>query len=79
MWDFHLNLLWSLGGVISVFLAIDLFCFSFLGIDAVADLFLIALWGRNATGGKSKGYAATKFFIYTQASEKPIMMMAFYY
>lgn len=30
--------------------------------------FLIALWGHNATGGKSKEYAATKFFIYTQAS-----------
>jgi len=30
--------------------------------------FLIALWGHNAPGGKGRVYAATKFFIYTQAS-----------
>ncbi len=30
--------------------------------------FLIALWGHNATNGKTKEYAAKKFFIYTQVS-----------
>lgn len=66
---FHLNLLWSLGGVIGVFLAIDLFLFFFFWeLMLLPIYFLIALWGHNATGGKTKEYAATKFFIYTQAS-----------
>ena len=69
---FHLNLLWSLGGVIGVFLAIDLFLFFFFWeMMLVPIYFLIAIWGHNAppeTGGKTKEYAATKFFIYTQAS-----------
>ncbi|MFW2177195.1 MULTISPECIES: NADH-quinone oxidoreductase subunit M [unclassified Moraxella] len=66
---FHLNLLWSLGGVIGVFLAIDMFLFFFFWeMMLVPIYFLIAIWGHNATGGKTKEYAATKFFIYTQAS-----------
>ena len=66
---FHLNLLWSLGGVIGVFLAIDLFLFFFFWeLMLLPIYFLIALWGHNATGGKTKESAATKFFIYTQAS-----------
>lgn len=66
---FHLNLLWSLGGVIGVFLAIDLFLFFFFWeLMLLPIYFLIALWGHNATDGKTKEYAATKFFIYTQAS-----------
>ena len=66
---FHLNLLWSLGGVIGVFLAIDLFLFFFFWeMMLVPIYFLIAIWGHNATNGKTKEYAATKFFIYTQAS-----------
>ncbi len=66
---FHLNLLWSLGGVIGVFLAIDLFLFFFFWeMMLVPIYFLIALWGHDVVGGKSKEYAATKFFIYTQAS-----------
>ena len=66
---FHLNLLWSLGGVIGVFLAIDLFLFFFFWeMMLVPIYFLIAIWGHNAIGGKTKEYAATKFFIYTQAS-----------
>lgn len=65
---FHLNLLWSLGGVIGVFLAIDLFLFFFFWeMMLVPIYFLIAIWGHN-NGGKTKEYAATKFFIYTQAS-----------
>lgn len=66
---FHLNLLWSLGGVIGVFLAIDMFLFFFFWeMMLVPIYFLIAIWGHNSTTGKTKEYAATKFFIYTQAS-----------
>ncbi|WP_199506789.1 MULTISPECIES: NADH-quinone oxidoreductase subunit M [unclassified Psychrobacter] len=66
---FHLNLLWSLGGVIGVFLAIDMFLFFFFWeMMLVPIYFLIALWGHDVVGGKTKEYAATKFFIYTQAS-----------
>ncbi|MFB6349115.1 NADH-quinone oxidoreductase subunit M [Moraxella sp. ZJ142] len=66
---FHLNLLWSLGGVIGVFLAVDLFLFFFFWeLMLLPIYFLISLWGHNATGGRTKEYAATKFFIYTQAS-----------
>jgi NADH-quinone oxidoreductase subunit M len=66
---FHLNLLWSLGGVIGVFLAIDLFLFFFFWeMMLVPIYFLIAIWGHDVAGGKTKEYAATKFFIYTQAS-----------
>ncbi|WP_394261493.1 NADH-quinone oxidoreductase subunit M [Moraxella boevrei] len=65
---FHLNLLWSLGGVIGVFLAIDMFLFFFFWeMMLIPIYFLIAIWGHNS-GGKTKEYAATKFFIYTQAS-----------
>lgn len=65
---FHLNLLWSLGGVIGVFLALDLFLFFFFWeMMLVPIYFLIALWGHNNTEtGHSRVYAATKFFIYTQ-------------
>lgn len=66
---FHLNLLWSLGGVIGVFLAIDLFLFFFFWEMMLLPIyFLIALWGHDATNGKTKEYAAKKFFIYTQVS-----------
>ncbi len=66
---FHLNLLWSLGGVMGVFLAIDLFLFFFFWeMMLVPIYFLIAIWGHDVVGGKTKEYAATKFFIYTQAS-----------
>ncbi|MBN0134149.1 NADH-quinone oxidoreductase subunit M, partial [Pseudomonas aeruginosa] len=67
---FHLNLLWILGGVIGVFLAIDLFLFFFFWeMMLVPMYFLIALWGHNSDNGKkTRIYAATKFFILTQAS-----------
>ena len=64
---FHLNLLWSLGGVIGVFLAIDLFLFFFFWeMMLVPVYFLIALWGHSGSNGRSRVYAATKFFLYTQ-------------
>lgn len=66
---FFLNLLWNLGGVIGVFLALDLFLFFFFWeLMLVPMYFLIALWGHNAPGGKGRIYAANKFFIFTQAS-----------
>ena len=66
---FHLNLMWILGGVVGVFLAIDLFLFFFFWeMMLVPMYFLIALWGHSGSTGKSRITAATKFFIYTQAS-----------
>jgi NADH-quinone oxidoreductase subunit M len=66
---FHLNLLWILGGVVGVFLAMDLFLFFlFWEMMLVPMYFLIALWGHSGSEGKSRIRAATKFFIYTQAS-----------
>lgn len=73
---FHLNLLWILGGVIGVFLAIDLFLFFFFWeMMLVPMYFLIALWGHAASDGRSRINAATKFFLYTQASGL-IMLLA---
>ena len=66
---FHLNLMWIIGGVVGVFLALDLFLFFFFWeVMLVPMYFLIALWGHSASTGKSRITAATKFFIYTQAS-----------
>ncbi len=66
---FHLNLLWILAGVIGVFESLDMLLFFFFWeVMLVPMFFLIALWGHNAPGGKGRIYAATKFFIYTQAS-----------
>ncbi|UFH51428.1 NADH-quinone oxidoreductase subunit M [Pseudomonas sp. KNUC1026] len=67
---FHLNLMWILGGVIGVFLAVDLFLFFFFWeMMLVPMYFLIALWGHSSSDGKrTRIYAATKFFIFTQAS-----------
>ena len=66
---FHLNLLWILGGVIGVFMALDLFLFFFFWeMMLVPMYFLIALWGHVASDGRSRINAAPKFFIYTQAS-----------
>lgn len=66
---FHLNLLWILGGVMGVFLAMDMFLFFFFWeLMLVPMYFLIALWGHKASDGKTRIFAATKFFIYTQAS-----------
>lgn len=65
---FHLNLMWVIGGVVGVFLAIDLFLFFFFWeMMLVPMYFLIALWGHDSEG-KSPVSAAIKFFIYTQAS-----------
>ncbi|MBI3172039.1 MAG: NADH-quinone oxidoreductase subunit M, partial [Hydrocarboniphaga effusa] len=66
---FYLNLLWNLGGVVGVFLALDLFLFFFFWeMMLVPMYFLIAIWGHDSPGGRGRVYAATKFFIFTQAS-----------
>lgn len=66
---FYLNLMWILGGVIGVFVAIDLFLFFlFWETMLIPMFFLIALWGHSGSDGKTRIYAATKFFIFTQAS-----------
>lgn len=66
---FHLNLLWILGGVVGVFLALDLFLFfAFWEMMLVPMYFLIALWGHSGSAGHTRIRAATRFFIYTQAS-----------
>ncbi len=61
---FHFNLMWSLAGIIGVFLSIDLFLFYFFWeLMLVPMYFLIALWGHE-----NRIYAAVKFFIFTQLS-----------
>jgi NADH-quinone oxidoreductase subunit M len=66
---FHLNLLWIIGAVVGVFLAMDLFLFFFFWeMMLIPMYFLISLWGHNSVDGKGRIEAATKFFIYTQAS-----------
>src|SRR5690606_1104141 len=66
---FHLNLMWILGGVVGVFLAVDLFLFFFFWEMLLVPMyFLIALWVHSGSEGKTRINAATKFFIYTQAS-----------
>jgi len=61
---FQANLLWSLTGVVGVFLALDLFLF-FLFWEAmlVPMYLLIAIWGHER-----RAHAAMKFFIFTQFS-----------
>lgn len=61
---FHFNLLWTLAGIIGVFLALDLFLFYFFWeLMLVPMYFLIALWGHE-----NRIYASVKFFIFTQLS-----------
>jgi len=66
---FHLNLLWILGAVAGVFLALDMFLFFFFWeMMLIPMYFLISLWGHKSVEGNSRVGAATKFFIYTQSS-----------
>ncbi len=66
---FYLNLMWSLSGVIGVFLAVDMFLFFyFWEFMLIPTYFLIALWGHNPPTGKGRIHAAIKFLIYTQTS-----------
>ena len=61
---FYFNLLWTLAGVIGVFVALDLFLFFFFWeVMLIPMYFIIAIWGHE-----KKNYAAMKFFIFTQIS-----------
>jgi NADH-quinone oxidoreductase subunit M len=61
---FEANLLWTLAGVLGVFMALDLFLFFlFWEVMLIPMYFLIAIWGHE-----QRAYAAMKFFIFTQAS-----------
>lgn len=61
---FQFNLLWSLAGMVGVFVALDLFLFFvFWEVMLVPMYFLIALWGHE-----QRQRAGTKFFVFTQAS-----------
>lgn len=61
---FEANLLWSLAGVLGVFLAVDLFLFFlFWEVMLIPMYFMIAIWGHE-----KRSYASMKFFIFTQAS-----------
>ena len=61
---FHLCLLWTLAGVVGVFLALDLVLFYFFWeLMLIPMFFLIAIWGHE-----NRGYASIKFFIFTQVS-----------
>lgn len=61
---FEANLLWTLAGVIGVFLALDLFLFFlFWEVMLVPMYLIIAIWGHEG-----RSYASMKFFIFTQVS-----------
>jgi NADH-quinone oxidoreductase subunit M len=61
---FHFNLLWTVAGVVGVFLALDLFLFFFFWeLMLVPMYFLIAIWGHE-----NRIYASIKFFLFTQGS-----------
>jgi NADH-quinone oxidoreductase subunit M len=61
---FHFNLLWTVAGVVGVFLALDLFLFFFFWeVMLIPMYFLISIWGHE-----DRAYAAMKFFIFTQVS-----------
>ncbi|MGC2324557.1 MAG: NADH-quinone oxidoreductase subunit M [Terriglobales bacterium] len=61
---FHFNLMWVLAGIVGVFLAVDLFLFYFAWeLMLIPMYFLIVIWGHER-----RGYAAVKFFLFTQCS-----------
>lgn len=66
---FYFNLLWVVGSIIGVFLAMDMFLFFFLWeMMLIPMYFLVTLWGNQFSDVKIRIFAATKFFIYTQLS-----------
>jgi len=61
---FEANLLWTLAGVLGVFMALDLFLFFlFWEVMLIPMYLMIAIWGHE-----NRAYASMKFFIFTQAS-----------
>jgi len=68
---FHFNLMWVIGGIVGVFVAMDLFLFYFFWeMMLIPMYFLIAVWGHE-----NRVYAAVKFFLFTQISGL-LMLMA---
>lgn len=66
---FYFNLLWIVGSITGVFLAIDMFLFFFFWeMMLIPMYFLVVLWGHKASNIKTRIMTATKFFIYTQTS-----------
>ncbi|RPD43217.1 NADH-quinone oxidoreductase subunit M [Chitinophaga barathri] len=60
---FHFNILFVLGGIVGVFLTMDLFLFYFFWeVMLIPMYFLIGIWGHA-----NRTYAAFKFFLFTQA------------
>jgi NADH-quinone oxidoreductase subunit M len=60
---FHFHLMAVLGGIIGVFLSLDLFVFYFFWeLMLIPMYFLISIWGHE-----NRRYAAIKFFLFTQA------------
>lgn len=67
---FYFNLLWTLAGVLGVFMALDLFLFFFFWeLMLVPMYFLIAMWGHER-----RIPAAFKFFLFTQGSGLLLIM-----
>lgn len=61
---FQFNLLWTLAGVVGVFVSLDLFLFFFFWeIMLIPMYLLIAIWGHE-----KRAYASMKFFLFTQFS-----------
>ena len=61
---FHFNLLWTVAGIMGVFVALDLFLFYFFWeLMLIPMYFLIAIWGHE-----NRRYASIKFFLFTQLS-----------
>ncbi|MEZ4349171.1 MAG: NADH-quinone oxidoreductase subunit M [Nitrospira sp.] len=67
---FHCNVLLALGGVIGVFLAIDLFLFFvFWEVMLVPMYLLIIIWGHA-----QRRHASFKFFLFTQAGSLVLLV-----
>ncbi len=67
---FHCNVLLALGGVIGVFLAIDLFLFFFFWELMLVPMYLlIVIWGHA-----ERRHASFKFFLFTQAGSLVLLV-----
>lgn len=60
---FHFNLLWTLAGIVGVFLALDLFLFQFFWEVMLVPTYFLFTWGYER-----RTAAGLKFFIFTQVS-----------
>lgn len=67
---FHCNVLLALGGVVGVFLAIDLFLFFFFWELMLIPMYLlIVIWGHA-----QRRHASFKFFLFTQAGSLVLLV-----